>query len=103
MADLMSAKRKWAILWPDGTVLSAETPSALLNRLAALQWEQPCTEAQLRARLTDRAKAWSGTVVNENLGDAQFLEALEGAGMFVLSTPWSLERTAPPAVSTKGK
>jgi len=88
--DLLHAKRQWAILWPDGSVLSADTPGALLNRLALLQWEQPCSEEQLRARLIDRAKAWSGVIVSEDLSDEDLLAALADAGMFALNTPWSL-------------
>jgi len=101
MADLLHAKRQWAILWPDGSVLSADTPGALLNRLALLQWEQPCTEAQLRARLVDRAKAWSGCIVREDLSDEDLLAALADAGMFALNTPWSLSTPGHDALSRK--
>jgi len=91
MGDLMQAKRQWAILWPDGSVLSADTPGGLLNRLALLQWDQPCSEAQLRARLIDRAKAWNGAIVSEDLSDEDFLVSLSTAGMFALNTPWTLQ------------
>lgn len=89
MGDLREQKRQWALLWPDGSVLSADTAGGLLNRLAALQWDQPCNRAQLRARMVDRAKAWSGVVINEELGDEDFLAALADAGMFVLAEPWN--------------
>lgn len=87
MGHLIDMKSQWSILWPDKSALSAPTATALLQRIASLQWEQPCSVAQIRARLVDRAKAWSGVAVNEEANDEDFLTELASAGMFALSEP----------------
>lgn len=84
---LIDTKSLWSILWPDKSALSAPTATALLQRIASLQWEQPCSVAQIRTRLADRALVWSAVQVNEDLPDEDFLAALAGAGLFVLSEP----------------
>lgn len=76
----------WSILWPDKSVLTAATPTALLDALASVQWN-PCSRTHIKARLSDRASAWSGTDVDDTLPDDQFLLACEGAGLFVVMPP----------------
>lgn len=76
----------WSILWGDKSVLSAPSATGLIDRLAALQWE-PCPRHVMRARLVDRAKAWTGADIDETTTDEQFLRDLEAAGMFTLLEP----------------
>ena len=76
----------WSILWGDKTVLTAPSATALIDRLGALQWE-PCPRQVMRARLVDRAHAWTGVEIDEATSDEQFLRDLEGAGMFTLYEP----------------
>ena len=78
---------RFSLVWPDKTALSADTPEGLLDRIASLQWEQPCSRAQVRARLVDRAAAWAGINVNEETDDLTLLRNLAAAQMFVLFEP----------------
>jgi len=80
---------RWSILWPDKSALSADTPEAIIDRLAQLQWTQPCTRAQMRARLVDRAEVWAGTEIIEAATDADLLRELSSVGMFALIEPFS--------------
>lgn len=77
----------WSLLWPDKSVLSAESPRGILVRLAALQMD-PCSVAQMRSRLVDRAEVWAGVRIAENTTDEQFLRDLADVGMFVLAEPF---------------
>jgi len=83
---MTNLKGRWCILWPDKTTLCADSATALIDRIAALQWD-PCDHAQMRARLTDRAVVWTGITVAEDTDDAIFLMDLASAGMFALYTP----------------
>lgn len=77
---------RWSLLWPDKSVLSADSAEQVIVRLAALQWE-PCNVPQMRARLVDRAEAWSGIQLSEEVSDADLLRSLSSVGMFVLIEP----------------
>jgi len=70
-------------IWPDGTELLATDAGDLLDRLGRLQWEPQDRDA-MKARLADRAWAWSATPVDSLLPDDLFLVALEGAGLLVI-------------------
>lgn len=78
--------KAWSILFPDGSAISADSPEGILARIAQVQWE-PCSIAQVRARLVDRAFVWSGVMVPETGGAAEFLQSLADVGMFVLAGP----------------
>lgn len=78
---------RWSLLWPDKTTLTADSPEQIIERLAAVQWMQPCTRQQMRARLVDRAEVWAGIQVSEDLSDADLLRSLSSIGMFALIEP----------------
>lgn len=79
-------KPQWSILFPDESVISAPSAEGVLARIAQVQWE-PCSIAQVRARLVDRAFVWSGVMVPETTSAEEFLQSLADVGMFVLIGP----------------
>lgn len=69
-----------AVLWPDNSITRATDAGALLTRVGAFQWS-PGDKTHTKSLLSDRAWVWSGSLVDPELSDDEFLDALELAGM----------------------
>lgn len=70
--------------WTDGTRTTGVNAEDVILRWAKVQWHGVESMTQARQILTDRAYAWTGALVDEELPDDEFLVALEAAGMFTI-------------------
>lgn len=74
------------LLWPDGRLTSGKTYDEVEDALRAEQWYSYDTQEAFREDMRKRAYAWCG---REPVGHGQtsrdFIDALAGCGMFVLS------------------
>ena len=68
------------VSWPDGTRTVGRTATELLARLGEVQW-QPCDVPGMKQRLSDRAWAWDGSLLDPLLPDDAFLAALGASTM----------------------
>lgn len=94
----MTAAPAWSITWPDGTVNSGPSATAILQALAADQpiWNPaPAPDtATMKRRISERAWAAHRADVDESLPDDEFLRACAKHGLFRLAdTPPPNPRT----------
>lgn len=75
--------RKPAAIFPDGSRIEADTWSALEAVLRSDNWN-PSHKAKFRAEFANRAKNWSGTVIDSELVSEQWFEELERAGLLLI-------------------
>lgn len=71
------------IRFPDGSTLTADTTTALLDALRDEQWARP-DPAEFRAMMAHRARVWSDTPVDGRADPDRFVAALAAAGMFTI-------------------
>jgi hypothetical protein len=92
MTPTPARRRPVSIRWPDGTPIRGTDPTDVLARLGRLQWKPLPVEAMKRA-LSDRAWAWSATIVDDHASDAQFLAQLAEVKMVTVTglEPWLKE------------
>lgn len=68
------------LTFPGGAKVIGSDPTEALARLGDLQWE-PQDVPGMKRRLSDRAWAWNRSVLSPDLGDTDFLLALNETGM----------------------
>lgn len=71
------------LLWPDNTITSGWCAADVLTRVARRQWA-PTSKTRVKHLLSDRAWVWSGSLVDPELSDDEFLDALERAEMVLV-------------------
>ena len=70
----------WQVIWGDGSLSQASSPSALLDGLAQMQYGT----RPVRDMLADRVLCAFDVLVDTTLPDGEFIKALSGAGLFML-------------------
>ena len=83
------------IEWPDGTLDVGPTPEAVLEIIAADQWDD-YTPEQMRSILSDRAWVGSGEAIAPDLPLQEFFRKMEAAGICMILR-WKPEEESPNA------
>lgn len=82
------------LAWPDGTEIKAADATDALARVGNLQWS-PMDVPTIKARLSDRAWAWSKATIDPLLPDDEFLTALDASRLCAVI--YGPEPAKPPA------
>jgi len=73
----------------------ALSPTLALCKVAEKQWEDPGDLGQFKRLLANRAFGWNESIVDPELPDQEFLEALNRSGMvfvhFGETDPWEVK------------
>jgi hypothetical protein len=83
----MTPDPRLTIIWPDNTIIQAETWGELERAIRAVQWRTYSTRFAFRRVLSRRARVWSGYAINREVrrGPAKaYILALAEADMFML-------------------
>lgn len=73
-----------AVVFPDGSRLTARTWSGLERKLHSDSWNRHLSVAKFRREFGRRAKNWSGTRIDSELVSEQWFEELERAGLLLI-------------------
>jgi len=73
---------QWRVTWPDGSSQSATSATALLDQIRAQQFDPVVDVAAMRRALSDRAFILIDALVDDSLGDDEFVMALDRVGFW---------------------
>lgn len=72
------------LIWPDGSVTTAENWGDLERAIRAHEWRLYSTRMAFRRALVRRVRVWSGKKVGRRGPSKRFIQALADAEMFML-------------------
>ena len=71
-------------IWNDGSMTTGNNYREVEDNIRAAQWQPYKTRKEFRKDMAHRARVWSGRRVSTLGTSGMFLDALAGAGLFLL-------------------